>query len=556
MSQYNKGLTPYLSAPTSVAAMMVDVIVALLPALAMGVYLFGLPVLVTALWSMICCGSFQWLYLKLTKQKPGYLDLSPWVTGLLLALCCPPAVSLVGITFASFVAIVLAKGLYGGVGNNFLNPALVGRVVLSFTPWGVQSYSTPLPLLSVNAVDALSGATPMAYLHQGALPPLPTYHLFIGFHSGSLGEVSTLMLLLGGVYLLIRRVIRPTIPLSFLASVACLTYCFPPQGIQGVDWMLAQLCSGGLVLAAFFMATDPVTTPTTNRGQLCFGLGCGLLTLLLRTYGSYPEGVSYAILLMNGLVWLLDRITLPRTFGAPHFARSRRLWNHIAEKSAQVVWIRPKLPRWKDLSWPKHFLVRPPGTVPGERYLDRLHSSTKITLSYGGILLGVVAAITIANNLSSLQIYRNTSDYQQDLLAKAMPGATLISETPYQSPDFQHLYAAYQGQEQVGYCVALSTPGFNGPISLWVGVDLSGAVTGVAVVEEQESLGRGTKALTQEALDRFVGRSGTLSLRGSNRIDSISGATVTLEAVTQGVNAALRVVQGVDQLDYIEESMQ
>lgn len=559
MSQYRYNVTPYLSAPTSVTAMMCDVIVALLPALGMAMFLFGPSVLLTAMASMGFCVTFQWLYCLVFHRQKRFLDPSPWVTGLLLALCYPSDISFLGICVGSFVSVVLVKELYGGLGCNFLNPALVGRATVTFFPLMMTTFSTPLPLLTANVTDAMSGATPMVYLHDGVLPPVPLYELFIGFHAGSIGEVSTLMLLLGGIYLLARRVITWTIPVSILGTVALLTFCFPPDHVSSLSWMVAQLCSGGLMLGAFFMATDPVSSPSSQIGQCLFGVGCGLLTLLLRYFGSYPEGVCFAILTMNGLVWLIDRVAIPRRFGAKHFALTRNLFGISQHKLSQVEWIKPKIPNLKELSFPKHLIAHPAGTVPGERYLDRLHTNTKAVLCYGGILVGTVAAVTIVSNLTNLQTYRSGEEYQETLLAQAMPEASFMSISPYHREDFTHLYLAYQGHEHIGYCIAVTTPGFGGPISLLVGISNDGEVTGVAVLDHNETTQRGTNALTEEALQRFVGRSGKLSLSGNNKIDAISGATTTLDAITEGVNTALLVAQLIDQagaLGQLEDDLQ
>jgi electron transport complex protein RnfD len=240
------------------------------------------------------------------------------VTGVLLCFVLPVTVSYWIVALGAFFAIVVVKQLYGGLGKNFLNPSLAARAFLAGFP-ALSVYVRPL----LSGEGALAD-TPLSYLkdvERLRIEGLPLdgdfnwSNLFLGQIPGNLGEVSSALLLLGGVYLVIRRVITPRIPLSFMGTVALLTYLFPRGGINNLDYMLFHLLSGGLILGAVFMATDPSTSPVTPRGQWVFGIGCGLLTVFLRTFGAVPEGVWYAILLMNALVWVLDRTGAPRRFG-------------------------------------------------------------------------------------------------------------------------------------------------------------------------------------------------------------------------------------------------
>lgn len=303
-----------MAARDSTRGIMLDVMIALLPALVFsGFYFFGPRAFLVAGVSVAGCVGFESLYRLLTRQSQTAQDLSAAVTGLLLAFCLPVQIPLWTVLVGDFFAIVIVKQLFGGLGKNFMNPALAGRVFLFSFPV-IMSTFTEVRVWT----DAQTAATPMASLHDGLLPGQFTLQeMFTGLRSGSMGEVSAALLLLGGLYLVLRGVIRPRIPVCYLGTVALLTYFFPPAGVaDALQWMLYQLMSGGLLLGALFMATDYVTSPVTRRGQVLYAAGCGALTVFLRYYGSYPEGVAFAILMMNVCAWLFDKAGKPRPYGA------------------------------------------------------------------------------------------------------------------------------------------------------------------------------------------------------------------------------------------------
>ncbi len=321
--------SPHVCSPTDTRRLMLDVLIALVPALCMAVYVFGPRALALTAVSVLGCEFFEWGYRKLLKKPAANGDLSAVVTGVLLAFVCPVTLPYWVILIGDFFAIVVVKQLFGGLGQNFMNPALAGRAFLmmcypvAMTTWVLPGVENWAGLIS--ATDATTGATPMASLHRHldvasglnvhTLPEDGLANLFVGTVGGCVGEISALLLLLGGIYLIWRGVIRFRIPVAYLATVAVLCFLFPQGGIDRVDWMLYNLCGGGLMLGAFFMATDYVTSPVTKRGELYFGIGCGLLTVFIRYFGGYPEGVSYAILIMNICVWLLDKAGKPARFG-------------------------------------------------------------------------------------------------------------------------------------------------------------------------------------------------------------------------------------------------
>lgn len=291
---------PQVRTNTDTRRLMLDVIIGLLPAAAVGVWRFGLDVLLLMAVSVASAVFFEWGYRRLMKKDSRIGDLSAAVTGLLLALVMPPQAPWWMAVIGSFFAIVVVKQLYGGIGKNFLNPALAGRAFL------MASYA--LVMGSV-VVDGVSSATPLSYLYTGeALPAgMNLKSMFIGTIPGCVGEVSSLALLVGFVWLLLRRVISWRIPVSFVGTVAVLCLIFGHAGYGNVEWMLYNILSGGLMFGAIFMATDYATSPVTLNGQLLFGFGCGALTVLIRYFGGYPEGVTYAILIMNLCTWAIDK---------------------------------------------------------------------------------------------------------------------------------------------------------------------------------------------------------------------------------------------------------
>ena len=311
--------SPHVHSPITTQTIMRDVLIALAPALIGSIYFFGFRALLVTLVSAAACVFFEWGYSKVTKNPCKIYDLSAVVTGVLLAFVCPVTIPYWCIIIGDFFAIIVVKAVFGGIGRNIVNPALAGRAFMFSYPalmtrWVKPGFANAAGLF--NTADAVTGATPLAQMGQGLLPEASISELFLGNIGGCIGETSVLLLLLGLAYLLARNVINLRIPLSFIGTVAVLTLLFP-QGNANLQWMLAQLFSGGLFLGAIFMATDYVTSPITKLGQIVFGIGCGVLTVVIRYFGGYPEGVSYAILIMNCCVVLLDRIGRPKKFGAP-----------------------------------------------------------------------------------------------------------------------------------------------------------------------------------------------------------------------------------------------
>lgn len=285
---------------------MLDVVLALLPALAVGVVKFGLRALCITALSMVCAVGFEWVFCLVTHSRNTTSDLSALVTGMLFAMTLPSSVPYWQVVIGNFFAIVIVKGLFGGLGQNVFNPALAARaLVMLINPVGVTRYVS---------VDGTSGATPLHDMVKPSLPDESLLDMLLGNCMGSIGEISALALILGGIYLVIRKVISPRIPLSYVGTLALLSLIFYKTD-NPLSRSAYSVLSGGLILGAIFMATDYVTSPVTKNGQIIYGVGCGALTLAFRYFGLFPEGVTYAILTMNMLTWIIDRYTPPTRFG-------------------------------------------------------------------------------------------------------------------------------------------------------------------------------------------------------------------------------------------------
>lgn len=300
--------SPHVRGSFTTQGIMSDVLIALAPAMIVAVYFLGIRPLLVTLVTVASCVFFEALWQKMNKQAMTVGDLSAVVTGVLLAFNFPAYIPVYIPIIGAFVAIIVAKQFFGGIGQNFINPALGARaVLLASFPVAMTDYSTP-------GLDGISSATPMALFRAGEAGP-SLMDLFIGNIGGSIGEISALALLIGLGYLLFKKIINIRIPAVFVGTVFILTYLL--SAITGVTANpLYEIMAGGLFLGAFFMATDYATSPATPKGEIIFALGCGILTTVIRLYGGYPEGVSYAILIMNLAVPLIDKYTVPKPFGA------------------------------------------------------------------------------------------------------------------------------------------------------------------------------------------------------------------------------------------------
>ena len=298
--------SPHIRGNFRTNRIMADVLIALTPALAVGVVRFGMDALILTLVCMASAVATEWLFGVLTRSRNTTVDGSALVTGMLLAMTLPHTCPLWLAISGSAFAILFVKCLCGGLGQNIFNPALAARAAMMVVyPVGLTRYM---------GVDGVTAATPLHHMVMPALPEESVLDMFLGNCPGSIGEISALALIAGGLYLVIRKVISLRIPVAYLGTVAVVTLVFAKTEAP-VDWMLYSLCSGGVMLGAIFMATDYATSPATPMGQIVYGIGCGALTVFFRYFGLFPEGVTYAILLMNAFVWFIDRLTPIRRFG-------------------------------------------------------------------------------------------------------------------------------------------------------------------------------------------------------------------------------------------------
>ncbi len=299
----NVSATPHVRDKSSTKRIMFDVCLALLPACGFGIYNFGFRALLVLVVSVASCVLFEYMYQSLMHKKLTVSDMSAVVTGMLLGMNLPHTIPLWMVVLGSAFAIIIVKQLFGGLGQNFMNPALAARCFLLISFAGRMTSFT---------YDGITGATPLAVLKAGE--SVDVLKMFIGTTGGTIGETSALALIIGGLYLIIRKVIVPTIPLVYIGSFSVFVLIFGGRGMD-MNFLAAHLCGGGLMLGAFFMATDYVTSPVTPWGKVVFGVILGLLTGLFRIFGNAAEGVSYAIIFSNLLVPIIEKITVPRAFG-------------------------------------------------------------------------------------------------------------------------------------------------------------------------------------------------------------------------------------------------
>lgn len=310
--------SPHDRTHKTVRSIMLDVIIALIPALVASVVFFGPRALLIECIAVGTCVIFEYFSRFIMKRDQTVGDLSAVITGLLLAFNLPVSIPLWMIPIGSAVAIVVAKQFFGGIGQNFVNPAIAGRIVLltSF-PVAMSTWTTPLTW-SMKQLDGVTKASPLASIHDmvstGVSPEPTITEMILGWREGCLGETCAIAILVGGLYLIIRKVISPTIPLIYIGTVALFMLV---AGKGDLRFVAYELLGGGLLLGAFFMATDYTTSPITFKGKIIFAIGCGAITSLIRIFGNLPEGVSYSIIIMNILVPLIENITIPKPFGTP-----------------------------------------------------------------------------------------------------------------------------------------------------------------------------------------------------------------------------------------------
>ena len=541
--------SPHVRSKATTSDIMFDVVIALVPATAFGLYIFGWY---AALLVAVCIGScvgFEALYQKCMGKKVTVGDFSAVVTGLLLALNLPPNLPIWMAIAGSAFAIIIVKQLFGGLGQNFMNPALGARcfLLLSFS-----RYMTNF------IYDGVATATPLATLKLTGMVNLRS--MFLGYTAGTIGETSAVALLIGAVYLLIKRVISPKIPLIYIGTFAAAIAIYATaKGYNVPVFTAAHLCGGGLMLGAWFMATDYVTSPITSVGKVIYAIGLGLLTFVLRIFGSSAEGVSYSIIIMNLLVPLIERVTVPKAFGEGAEVKDKKqakLEAKTEKKEAKAT-------------------AKAEETSAG----DEKEPKKKDKMDVKGIVAAIVAicVITVIMGAALGGVYSVTKDpiekaqeqAKNDAYAAVLPQATrvmsveedgsviekinpLLSSLGFENVTIDDICVGGDDANNtlVGYVVLVtSSEGYGGDIQIAVGMDTDYKITGLSFLTLNETAGLGMEADTDAFKQQFIGKSVdqfTYTKTGSTQdseIDALSGATITTSAVTNAVNAALRTIQ-------------
>jgi len=516
---YNISSSPHVRSKLSTGHVMLDVILALVPATAVGIYHYGLSAFLVVLTSVATAVLTELVFDKICGKGNTIKDLSAAVTGLLLALCLPPDISLNIVFIGSVFAVLIVKNFFGGLGKNFMNPALAGRCFL------LISFGTKMTRY---AIDGVAGATPLARMSDTAVS---VTNMFMGADYGVIGS-SAFALMIGGFYLLVIDAITWQIPAATLGSFALFVVLFGGRGFD-VPFLLAHLCGGGIVMAAFFMATDPVTSPVSGQGQFLFGCCVGVLSGLFRLFGSSADSVSYAVIVSNLVVPLIDEFIVPRPY-----AYSKK---ETEKQQMRAMGYTKKTAPKKPFPIPMPAMVLLGVAVVAGILLSGVYTMTKDTIEEQKAL---------ANAASYKEVLPTAETFAFDDTAK---GAIEALEGGVYGTGFGKAYIndALVGMDAsgnvTGYVISATTAeGFDGDITISLGINADGTLSGLAFTELNETAGMGMRADEPEFKGQFSGiPAQQLSLNkagdstADNEIDSISGASVTSGAVINAVNAAI-----------------
>lgn len=538
--------SPHVRSKDNTSDIMFDVVLALVPATAFGLYLHGWY---AALLVAVCIGScvgFEALYQACMHKKVTVGDFSAVVTGLLLAMNLPPEFPIWMAILGSAFAIIVVKQLFGGLGQNFMNPALGARCFLLIA---FSRYMTAF------VYDGVSTATPLAILKNGGSVNIKD--MFLGYTAGTIGETSTAALLIGAVYLLIKRVISPKIPLIYIGTFAvCIAIYAVTKNYNVAEFVVAHICGGGLMLGAWFMATDYVTSPITSKGKVVYAVMLGLLTFVLRIFGGSAEGVSYAIIISNLFVPLIERVTVPKAFGEgadiDKKDKKKKEKNTDEIKNADT-----------DTEEKKAKEDKPKQKMNVKGIVKAIAAIFVITVIMGAAL-GAVYSIT------KKPIADAEEKAKQEAYAEVFPDAAQIetfTEDEINLSDVNKVMASRgYGDNTIdeisvvadadgmftGFIILVTNhSGYGGDIQLAVGVSLDYSIKGIAFLTINETAGLGMEAQNKEFLDQFIGKQVlqySYTKTGStsdSEIDALSGATITTSAVVDAVNTALNFIGGI-----------
>ncbi len=527
--------SPHVRSKSTTSDIMFDVIIALIPATLFGIYQFGKSAAFLVIACILSCVAFEALYQWGMKKKITISDCSAIVTGLLLALNLPPTLPIWMAVLGSAFAIIVVKQLFGGLGQNFMNPALAARCFLLLT-FG--------RFMTTFVIDGVSAATPLARLRMEL--PVNLKDMFWGYTAGTIGETSVIALLIGAAYLLIQRVISPKIPVLYIGSfAACIAIYAAVKNMDVLDFTLTHLCGGGLMLGAWFMATDYVTSPITSKGKIVYGILLGVLTFVLRIYGASPEGVSYAIIFSNLLVPLIEKATTPKAFGQGADIKDKKSDEEVSKEDKEDKESKTDTEEIKD-------------KFDAKSVVKAIAAIFVITLVMGAAL-GVVYNVTKkpieqANEQAKLDAYAEVFPEAEDVIVSEKMDYDELNNLVHQfsTPDVtidEFAVAVDASGKGIGYVItATNSQGYGGDIQMMIGIDTNGIIKGISFLSLNETVGFGMEADTPEFINQFVGKdvaSFQYSKTGSdsdNVVDALSGATITTSAVVDCVNTVMTVV--------------
>lgn len=529
--------SPHVRSKDTTSDLMFDVIIALIPATVFGIWQFGRHAAILVAVCMLTALLSELLFQKLSKKKVTVSDCSALLTGLLLALNLPPELPIWIAVLGSVFAIIIVKQLFGGLGQNFMNPALGARCFL------LLSFSKQMTHF---VYDGVSMATPLAKLKSGLDFICDMDHIkdmFFGYTAGTIGETSVIALLIGAMYLLIKRVISPRIPLVYIGTFTiCIAIYAIVKDYDVVGYTLFHLCGGGLMLGAWFMATDYVTSPITPKGKIIFGVMLGLLTFVLRIFGSGAEGVSYAIIISNLFVPLIENITAPKAFGE---GAGKKDENTTKKKEEKADKDEAKPSEHKKASFDVKQIAKAVAaifviTVVMGAALSVVYNVTKKPIDDANEKAKQKAYIEVYPEASTVKTMSD-SDLDYDKVNK------LIADLGYKDNTINEISVAMNDAgEPIGVIIVVTNKnGYGGDIRMAVGISFDLTMKGISFLSINETVGLGMKAKEAEFKDQFVGKPTAVfsySKTGSQSddvIDAISGATITTSAVVDGVNAAI-----------------
>lgn len=536
--------SPHVRSKATTSDIMFDVVIALVPATAFGLYLHGWYAALLVAVCIASCVGFEALYQSCMHKKVTIGDFSAVVTGLLLAMNLPPEFPIWMAIAGSAFAIIVVKQLFGGLGQNFMNPALAARCFLLIA---FSRYMTAF------VYDGVSAATPLAVLKSGGTVNIRD--MFLGYTAGTIGETSAIALLIGAVYLLIKKVISPKIPLIYIGTFAvCIALYALTKDYNVVEFTAAHICGGGLMLGAWFMATDYVTSPITSKGKVIYAILLGILTFVLRIFGGSAEGVSYAIIISNLFVPLIERVTTPKAFGEGADI-DKTLKKKKADKEEKKIKIEHKEENNKT--------DKPKSKMDIKGIALAIASIFIITIIMG-------AALGAVYNITKKPIADAEEKAKQEAYAEVFPSAARIetfSEDDLNLDDVNAVMAkrgygdntidevsivADEDGMFAGFIILVTNKsGYGGDIQIAVGISLDYSIQGIAFLNINETAGLGMEAQDKEFLEQFLGKTVlqySYTKTGStsdSEIDAISGATITTSAVVDAVNAALNFIGGI-----------